>query len=264
MHAWKQMRALKEKSKSIIITGHCVGGATASLCALWLLSDLHSVPSPPPVLCITFGSPLLGNASLSRAILRERWGGNFCHVVSKHDIMPRLLFALPSGLSQLHVLLQYWHLSMTSPHYSSDKLAFQLRIEDISDQLLRFVLLHLHALAQAEQETPTTSTSTTSFWPLGSYLFCSQEGAICVDNALSVVKMMHLMLITASPSSSIEDHLKYGDYVGKVCVQFLNQRSFMQAHLLPESSYEAGVALALQSSGIDSQVYIVLMPSIYI
>jgi hypothetical protein len=153
---------------------------------------------------------------------------------------------------------------MTSPHYSSDKLAFQLRIEDISDQLLRFVLLHLHALAQAEQETPTTSTSTTSFWPLGSYLFCSQEGAICVDNALSVVKMMHLMLITASPSSSIEDHLKYGDYVGKVCVQFLNQRSFMQAHLLPESSYEAGVALALQSSGIDSQVYIVLMPSIYI
>lgn len=251
--AWKQMLALMEKSKSIIITGHCIGGATASLCALWLLSYLHSVPSPPPVLCITFGSPLLGNASLSRAILRERWGGNFCHVVSKHDIMPRLLFALPS-LSQLHVLLQYWHLSMTnSPQYSSDKLAFQLRNEDISE-LFRFVLFHLQALAQAEQETPTTSSTGTSFWPLGSYLFCSQEGAICVDNALSVVKMMHLMLITASPSSSIEDHLKYGDYVGKVCIQFFNQRSFMQADLLPESSYEAGVALALQSSGIDSQV----------
>jgi len=92
---------------------------------------------------------------------------------------------------------------MTSPQYSSEKLAFQLRNKDISE-LFRFVLFHLHALAQAEQETPTTSTST-SFWPLGSYLFCSQEGAISVDNALSVVKMKHLMLITASPSSSIEE-----------------------------------------------------------
>lgn len=238
-----------EKSKSIIITGHCIGGAIASLCALALLSFLHSMSSPShQVLCITFGSPLLGNASLSRAILRERWGGNFCHVVSKHDIMPRLLFTPLPSFSHLHVLLQHWHLSMTSPH--SDTPAFQLRNEDKAE-LLRFVLPHLQVVAQAEQETATATSSL--FWPLGNYLFCSQEGAICVDNAVSVVKMMHLMLLTASPSSSIEDHLKYGDYVGKVCMQFLNRRSFMQADL-PESSYEAGVALALQSSGIDSQV----------
>ena len=76
---------------------------------------------------------------------------------------------------------------------------------------------------------------------------------MCVDNAVSVVKMMHLMLMTGSPSSCIEDHLMYGDYVGNVCVQFLKQRSFMRGDL-PESSYEAGVALALQSSGMDVQV----------
>lgn len=76
---------------------------------------------------------------------------------------------------------------------------------------------------------------------------------MCIDNAVSVVKMMHLMLMTGSPSSCIEDHLMYGDYVGNVCEQFLKQRSFMQGDL-PESSYEAGVALALQSSGMDIQV----------
>ncbi|XP_059433557.1 lipase-like PAD4 [Corylus avellana] len=240
------MLALMEQSKSIIITGHGIGGAIASLCALWLLCNLPAVSSPSPtqVLCITFGSPLLGNASLSRAVLRERWGGNFCHVVSKHDIMPRLLFAPLPSFSHLHGLLHYWHLSMASP---SDNLVFQLRNEDKAE-LLRFVLLHLQVLALDEQEAPTS----TSFWPLGSYLFCSQEGAMCIDNAVSVVKMMHLMLMTGSPSSCIEDHLMYGDYVGNVCVQFLKQRSFMQGDL-PESSYEAGVALALQSSGMDIQ-----------
>lgn len=251
----KQMLALIEKSKSIIITGHSLGGPAASLCTLWLLSYLQSVISPLQVLCITFGSPLLGNGSLSRAILRERWGGNFCHVVSNHDIMPRLLFApLASLNSQLHLLLQYWQLSMTSPELG--QLVVQLRNEDKAE-LFRFVLVHLEALAQGGEETMRSL-----FWPLGNYLFCSQEGAICVDNAVSVTKMMHLMLLTGSPNNCIEDHLKYGDYVDKVSSQFLYHRSFLQPGL-PASSYEAGVALALQSSGIDIQV-VYRIPSISI
>ncbi|KAL3591414.1 hypothetical protein D5086_010054 [Populus alba] len=86
--------------------------------------------------------------------------------------------------------------------------------------------------------------------PFGNYFFCSEDGAICVDNAASVVKMMCLLFAMGSPSSSIGDHLKYGDYVGKMSLQFLEKRSFMQGEL-PESSYEAGVALALQSTGIS-------------
>ncbi|KAG2711502.1 hypothetical protein I3760_04G079500 [Carya illinoinensis] len=239
----EQVSALVDGSKSIIVTGHSIGGTTASLCTLWLLSYLQSVSSPLQALCITFGSPLLGNGSLSRAILRERWGGNFCQVVSKHDIMPRLLFA-PLTLSlapQLHSLLQYWHFSMDSPQFGN---LVQLRDEDKAD-LFRFVLFHMEGLAHAGEETSL-------FCPLGSYLFCSEEGAVCVDNAASVTKMMHLLLMTGCPSSSIEDHLSYGDYVGKYSVQFMNQRSFMQADL-PETSYEAGVVMALQSLGIDSQ-----------
>ncbi|KAI9165315.1 hypothetical protein LWI28_011674 [Acer negundo] len=189
-----QMEELMKKSKSIVITGHSIRGTTASLSTLWLLSYLQSIPSSLSVLCITFGSPLLGNESLSRAILRERWDGNFCHVVAKYDIMPRLFFS-PGG------------------------------------------------------ERMATSTS---FWPFGSYFFCSEEGAICIDNASSVIKMMYLMLTMGSPSCTIEDHLRYGDYAARVSFQFLNQRSFMPGDL-PESCYEAGIALALQSSGIASQ-----------
>ncbi|KAL5538824.1 hypothetical protein UlMin_044134 [Ulmus minor] len=242
-----QLQALIESSKSIVITGHSLGGTTASLSALWLLSHLQSVSSSLPVLCITFGSPLLGNESLSRAILRERWGGNFCHVVSKYDIVPRLLFApIAPHTPQLHLLLQYWHLSISSP----PSLAFVHQLSDQDKaQLLDFVMACLEDCSRKAGEEEEAGESL--FWPFGNYLFCSQEGVICLDNAASVIKMMHLMLMSSSPNQCIDDHLKYGDYVGQISSQFLKQRSFARGEL-PQSSYEAGLALALQSSGISS------------
>ncbi|KAK9292400.1 hypothetical protein L1049_020367 [Liquidambar formosana] len=239
-----QMLAIIEKSKSVVITGHSIGGTTASLSALWLLCYLQSTSSCLSVLCITFGSPLLGNECLSRAILRERWGGNFCHIVSKHDIVPRLLLAPILSLTpQLNLLLKFWHLSMTSPQFGNLPIPLP---EEEKTNFFFFVLTYVKASAEAE------GSAVSPFWPFGNYLFCSEEGSICVDNAMAVLKMLHLMLMMGSASSSIEDHLRYGDYVGKVSLQFLKRRSFMQGEL-PESSYEAGIAFALQSSGIGSQ-----------
>lgn len=244
-----QMTEVMQKSKSIIITGHSLGGATATLCTLWLLSFFHSqtTPQPLPLLCITFGSPLIGNQSLSRAILRERWCGKFCHVVSNHDIMPRLLSTpLPSSLSpHLHVLLRYWHLSMASRQFG--KLATQLS-EREKDELFRVVLAHSDTISKSEE-----GLIRSQFWPFGNFFFCSENGAICLDNAISVLKMLYLMLKTSSPNLSIEDHLNYGDYVKKVGAQHMEKKNFASEYL-PNSSYEASLALALQSSGIPLQV----------
>ncbi|CAK7354714.1 unnamed protein product [Dovyalis caffra] len=240
-----QMCTLMQASKSIIFTGHSIGGTTASLAALWLLSYLQSNFANLSVLCITFGSPLLGNETLSRAILRERWGGKFCHVVSKYDIMPRMLFApLDPIAPHIKPLLQFWHLYMNSPHFGL--LAVQLNDESKAE-IFQHVLVQLGRLVENGEEAVTGM-----FRPFGNYFFCSEEGAICVDNAASVIKMMHLLFAMGSPDCSIEDHIKYGDYVAKISSQFLEKKSFMQGEL-PESSYEAGVALALQSSGISSQ-----------
>ncbi|XVE86473.1 hypothetical protein DITRI_Ditri18aG0037000 [Diplodiscus trichospermus] len=239
--------ALMGKVKSIVITGQSIGGTTASLSALWLLCLLQSLSSPmSTVLCITFGSPLLGNEALHRSILRERWGGNFCHIVSKHDIMPRLLFAeVVNHISEVQTLLNFWHWCMASPHVNVTDVSSQLP-EDLKDTIFHCVLKDLELLSQAEE--PSESL----FRPFGSYVFCCQEGAICVENATSVIKMMYLMMATGSPSSSIEDHLKYGDYVAKVSKQFLMARNFDEEGL-PDSSYEAGVALALQSSELTDK-----------
>ncbi|KAL6339051.1 hypothetical protein AAG906_024202 [Vitis piasezkii] len=234
-----QILTVIEKSKAVVMTGHSMGGAVASLSALWLLSHLQSTSSSLPVLCITFGSPLLGNEALSRAILRERWAGNFCHVVSNHDFVPRLFLApLPSlSTQQPHFVRQFWHLLMTSLQSVSETI-----------QLFRSVLPFVQASAATTGEGRVKSP----FSPFGNYLFFSEEGAVCVNDAAAAVKMLELMFTTASPGSSIEDHLKYGDYVGKASWQLLMRKSFTQGEP-PESSYEAGVALAVQSCGLARQ-----------
>ncbi|RDX68994.1 Lipase-like PAD4, partial [Mucuna pruriens] len=232
-------------TKSVVITGHSIGGATASLCTLWLLSYLQSIFSSVSILCITYGAPLLGNESFSQTIFRERWDGNFYHVVSKHDIMPRLLFApITSLTTQLNYLLQFWHLSMTSPDFG--KLANQISEEEKA-KLFTAVMDYLEA-ATKEGETSVPIL----LHPFGNYFFVSEEGAVCVDSPSAIIKMMHLMLATSSPASSIEDHLKYGDYVNKMSSQILYQSNSIQRNI-PDSSYEAGLELAIQSSGIANQ-----------
>ncbi|XP_057731302.1 lipase-like PAD4 [Arachis stenosperma] len=232
------------KTKSIVITGHSIGGAIAALCSLWLLAYLQHISSSISVLCITFGSPMLGNQSFSNAILKERWGANFIHMVTKHDIMPRILFAptMPH-IAQLNSLLQFWQFSMANPS-SLGNLAMQVTDRDKAE-LFSFVTSYLHHAATQEGVEGL-------FRPFGSFLFVSDEGAVCVESSAAVTKMMHLMFVTSSPDSSIEDHLKYGDYVNKLSLQFLNKKSSMQG-IVPNCSYEAGLELALHSSGITRQ-----------
>ncbi|CAN4095062.1 unnamed protein product [Withania somnifera] len=213
-------------TKSIVITGHSIGGAIASLLALRLLCLLQTICS---VICITFGSPMLGNESFSRAILQERWAGHFCHVVSQHDLVPRLFFAPSTPLASSPCSFQFIsHLS-----------------EENKAQLLHVVLTSLGVLSKDECKS--------SFCPFGSYLFCTNMGAVCVDNGMLVIKLLYLTLLNGSLNSSLEDHLGYADFIQRVHWQFIENRSFMGRNL-PESSYEAGIILAVESLGIASHL----------
>nr|GMD01153.1 senescence-associated carboxylesterase 101 [Ipomoea batatas] len=72
----------------LIITGHSLGGSVASLFTLWLLDSLPS-KDKKHLLCITYGSPLVGDHSFQQAISeRPSWNPCFLHVVHKHDPIP--------------------------------------------------------------------------------------------------------------------------------------------------------------------------------
>ncbi|XP_054797616.1 senescence-associated carboxylesterase 101-like [Prosopis cineraria] len=71
--------------KPVIVTGHAIGGSIASLFTLLLLEDVRLAADKRP-LCITFGSPLLGDQNLQQALSRSSyWNSCSLHVTTLHD-----------------------------------------------------------------------------------------------------------------------------------------------------------------------------------
>nr|XP_023895081.1 senescence-associated carboxylesterase 101-like isoform X1 [Quercus suber] len=80
-----------DNSKPLIITGNSLGGSVATLFTLSLLEKFNFTNSKRP-LCITFGSPLIGDEDLQSAISNySAWNSCFLHVVSDQDPVPRVL-----------------------------------------------------------------------------------------------------------------------------------------------------------------------------
>nr|XP_023873201.1 senescence-associated carboxylesterase 101-like [Quercus suber]POE84898.1 senescence-associated carboxylesterase 101 [Quercus suber] len=80
-------------SKPLIINGNSLGGSVASLFTLSLLEKINFLTTKRQ-LCITFGSPLIGNEGLQEAISKyAAWNSCFLHVVSDQDPVPRVLIS---------------------------------------------------------------------------------------------------------------------------------------------------------------------------
>ncbi|XP_056169861.1 senescence-associated carboxylesterase 101-like [Syzygium oleosum] len=94
------LKQVVTSSKSIphIIAGDCLGGSIASLFTLWLLRTLDSATTKPP-LCITFGSPLIGDGGFQQAMSQySTWSTCFLHAPQKDDCFPKLFH--PSTMEQ--------------------------------------------------------------------------------------------------------------------------------------------------------------------
>ncbi|KAI4352684.1 hypothetical protein L6164_006909 [Bauhinia variegata] len=77
----RSMKSQIDDSKPLVVTGHALGGSIASLFTIWLLNTRKKHP-----LCITFGSPLIGDKNLQQAISQNStWNSCFLHVVSHHS-----------------------------------------------------------------------------------------------------------------------------------------------------------------------------------
>ncbi|VAI03192.1 unnamed protein product [Triticum turgidum subsp. durum] len=216
------------RGKAVVFTGHSLGGAIAALAALHYLciSSLSSSCSPSPVLCVTFGSPLLGNEALSRAILRERWGGNFCNVVSQHDVVPRLLFC-PLDAVPVRVIigmqLQQW------PGHTHNTGVMTIRVVDADQEGLRqLIQAHVRTVAMEQKLVDPESRGGSPYRPFGAYVLCSPEGAVCVDNSTAAVQMLYATFAACyarGDTSSLEAaHSCYGDLVLKMPQNLLLKR----------------------------------------
>ncbi|XP_031479396.1 senescence-associated carboxylesterase 101-like [Nymphaea colorata] len=92
----------QKKQTQLILVGRSLGGSVAALFALWLLKKRsESKDALITPICITYGSPFIGDAGLQRAISKvEKLKSHFWHVVGNDDIVARA-FVVPRLASQV-------------------------------------------------------------------------------------------------------------------------------------------------------------------
>ncbi|CAN6873137.1 unnamed protein product [Brassica oleracea] len=78
LHLKSKLLHLLESKEHVIITGAALGGSVASLFTLWLLERVEPTLKRP--LCITFGSPLIGDAKLHEILENSLRNSCFLHV----------------------------------------------------------------------------------------------------------------------------------------------------------------------------------------
>jgi len=125
-------------------------------------------------------------------------------------------------------------------------------------ELHQFVSRHVHEAA-TEQKHSALAHERSLFRPFGCYALCSTDGAVCIDNPISIVQMLYWTYVTGSARSSIEEeHLLYGDLVARISQNLLAKKRIENIGEIASSNYAAGVSLALVASGIGNQVSILI------
>jgi len=233
--------------KPIIFVGHSLGGAVATLVTLWVLEKKLKQSSPfcytlknVSPFCITFGCPLVGDERLVQAIGREHWGGNFCHVVSKHDIVPRMLLAPLESISKpLIAIFSYWQGIDVHDTF----------VQDACRTLLTSVLDSLRESDGIVTKSP--------YRPFGTYLFCSSNGATCIENPETVLTMLHWTIQSQETSldeivqDCLLEHMRYGSFLKNVKQNSIRGRRLVYSNL--ESSYDMRISLQLEAIGVEVQ-----------
>eukprot|EP01018_Ginkgo_biloba_P029711 Gb_22765 [translate_table: standard] len=261
-----EVQKAQGENKRIVFAGHSLGGAIASLATLWMLEKRHKADEAP--FCVTFGSPLVGDKTLSQAIRREKWSGQFFHIVSRHDIVSRILLAPSKSISKpLTALIPYWWKSINSAAKNIDKLVDPLSVEEKSS-LLTSVLKHASALANYVTVAYRASTNIvfgdvnnlvkqSPYRPFGCYVFCSKSGAACIDNHEAILQMLYYTLQSSDASPDCTAHACISEHTGysSTMQQIIQALASVggPAELVisdAKSPYELGICLQLQALGL--------------
>ena len=134
----------------------------------------------------------MGDVGLVEVVVRENWTRKFCHVVSKHDIVPRMLLAPFESIAEsLRAILPYWQDIMAN----DNEIVADSFIEDACRTLHNNVMQYTCTVANYGLDSPRELDGVITrspYRPFGTYMFCSVEGIACIDNFEAVSKILHL------------------------------------------------------------------------
>lgn len=220
------LRAMSHR-KQVVFTGHSSGGAVATLATVWLLErypKLEECNQNLPI-CVTFGSPLVGDSVFSHALTRESWSRCFLHFVMRYDIVPRISLAplkiieedLPSVLPLL-----------------DPKTSFSV-LDSIgkSQQIISFFSIVMRNACSVASQRASLAMGCTNvlleylpgfinlcpYRPVGNYIFSTGNGRLVSVNNSDAVLQMLFYCLQLGPRQELEEVV---------------HRSFME-HLVYES-----------------------------
>jgi enhanced disease susceptibility 1 protein len=224
------------KKKQIVFAGHSSGGPVAILATLWTMEHYLTPKSQGGIhpLCITFGSPLVGNHIFSHATRREDWSKYFFHFVLRYDIVPRILLAPLSSFDQKFETVSQIIDPKNKSFMSESSLKRIASISDfktISDfyfevmsnavTVTRHAACKLMGTTEATLETLANFIPLSPYRPFGTYIFRTTSGnegkQIVMKNPDAILQVMFFSAQLSSEEEagqvsfeSLRQHLTYG------------------------------------------------------
>ncbi|KAF3796545.1 EDS1 protein [Nymphaea thermarum] len=266
-------KAIKKKRK-IVFTGHSSGGALAILATIWLLERRLDSCTP---LCVTFGSPLVGDKAFGHAIRREGWSSYFQHIVFTRDITPCIALApLEDIEAEFQAILQQWKpKKQASSSISLSGAGFDQLIVDF------FTTVTNNAFSAASHDSCILrccssgiallgavgrTVEVSPYRPFGTFVFCCGGGRmVWVDNHDAVLQLLFYTLqledtygnITAAVRYSVMDQQKnykteVKEYLKKMNIVELNRLDEIPLSPLDVSTgWTSNIDSALREMGLS-------------
>ncbi|KAM7272922.1 hypothetical protein ACFE04_027586 [Oxalis oulophora] len=170
-------KAISEK-KQIIFAGHSSGAPTAIIATVWYLEKyLKQNPNVDTPLCITFGSPLVGDRIFNHALIRENWSRFFIHFAMRYDIVPRLMLA-PLTEQRLQQLL--FSLNPKTAVQNQPIGSIYADVMRNVSSVASYTACHLMGNTNLLLETVSSFVELSPYRPFGTYVFCTGEGKLLV------------------------------------------------------------------------------------
>ncbi|XP_058180503.1 protein EDS1L-like [Rhododendron vialii] len=220
----KEVKKAVTEKKQIVFAGHSSGGPMAILATFWFLEEyIRKSSNPTTPLCVTFGSPLVGDRIIPHALRRENWDTYFIHFVMRYDIVPRLMLAPLSSIGgELQPVLHFFN--PRSLYFGNDSVAmaeeasiFFLKVMRNVSSVASHIACNLMGSTYPLLETLTSFIEPSPYRPFGTYVFCTGNGKLVVaknSDAVSQILFYSCQLqceaeIKEVAGKSLKEHLGY-------------------------------------------------------
>lgn len=252
--------------KQIVFTGHSSAGPIAVLMTVWFLENfIKSDPSTnrmPPI-CVTFGSPLVGDFIFNHALRRESWSHYFIHFVMRYDIVPRVLLAPLSSLEpELEIILNFLNPKRAIPmgEPTGEALALYVTVMRNASTVASHAACHLMGNTNRLSDTLSSFIELSPYRPFGTYVFCTANGELVVVKNPDAV--LQILFYSSQLSSEVErpeialrcvrDHLNYQNELQNLETKAVAHLDNLQGLPLSSNVGAAGLGLVLNNLGLVS------------